>query len=222
LARRRTYPIQILGTEDQGSGTWLWAWANSQSGFPPGLLKAAERVRSFGESEGVAELVTAMLPSSEYPGHLLACVAAGIADADCYFPGAIPGGACFMLIFETPLRQASPTDPVRIIRVLTQVTCAFGVDHRAMARAYLEAEGLRIVDKGVPGTAGVCAMGRIAHHGHCSPRRARLRRGPFPPGLPSLSGLSGRRSHPPMGSARAGSLGPAGTPLAISPAQTRR
>jgi hypothetical protein len=122
FARRRTYPIQILGTEDKGSGTWLWAWANTQSGFPPSLLKAAERVRLFGESEGVAELVTAVLPASEYPGHLLACVAAGIADADCYYPGAIAGGASFMLIFETPLRHAPPTEPVRMIRVLTQVT----------------------------------------------------------------------------------------------------
>ncbi|MGO9469497.1 MAG: DUF6882 domain-containing protein [Isosphaeraceae bacterium] len=153
FARRRTYPIQILGTEDENAATWRWAWANTQSGFPPGILKAAERVRSLGESEGVAELVTAELPSSEYPGHLLACVAAGITDADCYYPGNIPGGACFMLIFETPLRQAPPTDPVRIIRVLTQVTCAFGVDHRAMARAYLDAEELRIVDEGLSWSA---------------------------------------------------------------------
>jgi hypothetical protein len=33
------------------------------------------------------------------------------------------------------------------------VTGAFGVDHRTMARAYLEAEGLRIVDEGLSWSA---------------------------------------------------------------------
>src|SRR5262249_38710010 len=90
----------------------------------------------------------AELPSSEYPGHLLASVAAGIVDADCYYRGPYPGGAAYFLIFETPLRQAPPTSTVRIANVLTQVISAFEVNHRAMARAYLESEGLRVAEEG--------------------------------------------------------------------------
>ncbi len=143
FGRRRIYPIQVLGTEAEDAGTWLWAWANTQSQLAPGVLRAAERVRSFGESHGIDELVTPELRSSEYPGHLLALVGAGIADADCYYRGPYPYGAAFVLIYETPLRRARPTPLERIGRVIGQVISDYEVDHRAMARAYLEAEGVR-------------------------------------------------------------------------------
>ncbi len=145
FAKRRVYPIQVLGTEAEDSGTWLWAWANTRSNIPPGVMRAVGRVKAFGESEGIDELTTAELPSSEYPGHLLASIAAGVADADCYYRGPYPGGAAFFLVYETPLRQAPPTPDVRVVNVLAQVIGAFEVnDHRAMARAYLEAEGFHI------------------------------------------------------------------------------
>jgi hypothetical protein len=148
FARKRVYPIQLLGTEAEDSGTWLWAWANTESNIPPGVLTAVGRVRSFGASEKIDPLITAELPSSVYPGHLLASVATGIAGADCYYRGPYPGGAAYFLIFETPLRQASPTPTVRISNVLMQVISSFEVNHRATARAYLESEGLRVVDEG--------------------------------------------------------------------------
>ena len=148
FGKRRIFPIQVLGTEADDSGTWLWAWANTESNIPPGVLKAAGRIRSFGAAEGIDELITGELPTSEYPGHLLASVAAGIADADCYYRGPYSGGAAFFLVFETPLRQAPPTATARIANVLTQVISAFEVNHRAMARSYLESEGLRIIEDG--------------------------------------------------------------------------
>jgi hypothetical protein len=147
FSKRRVYPIQILGTEAEDSGTWLWAWANTQSNIPARLLNAADRIQAFGESHGIDALTIAEVPSSEYPGPLLASIGAGLADADCYYRGPYPGGAAFFLVYETPLRQAPPTPSVRVANVLMQVISAFPVNHRAMARAYLEAEGLRVVEK---------------------------------------------------------------------------
>jgi hypothetical protein len=160
FGKKRVYPMQLLGTEGE-DGTWLWAWANTQSPIPPGLLKAVNRVRSFGEAEGIDPLVTPQLPSSEYPGHLLASIAAGIADADCFYRGPYPGGAAFALVFDTPLRQAPPTPDVRVVNVLAQVIGAFAVDdHRAMARAYLEAEGFHI-DEQDSGWTAADESGRV-------------------------------------------------------------
>jgi len=34
----RTYAIQLLGTESQGDDTWLWAWANEESGLPDRVI----------------------------------------------------------------------------------------------------------------------------------------------------------------------------------------
>jgi hypothetical protein len=147
FGKRRIYPILVLGTESEHTGTWLWAWANTFSHFPAGVLQAAECVRSIGEAEEIAEFVTPELPSVLHPGHLLALVANGIEDADCYYRAPHPGGAAFFLIYETPLRQAGPTPLERVARVILPVISEFEVNHRAMARAYLEAEGLRLEEE---------------------------------------------------------------------------
>jgi YD repeat-containing protein len=148
FGKRRVYPIQVLGSVALDSGTWLWAWANSESNIPPACLRAAERVKAFGATEGITELITPELPASDEKGHLLAAVSVGIAGADCSYRGPYEGGAVFFLVFDTPLAQAPPTATVRIANVLTQVIGQVTVNHRAMARAFLEAEGFRIAEDG--------------------------------------------------------------------------
>jgi hypothetical protein len=153
LGRRRVYPVQVVGTEAEDSGTWLWAWANVESGIPGPLLKAAHRLRAFGEKSAVEELVTPELPSAEYPGHLLTSVASGICGADAYYRGPYPGGAVFFLISETPLAAGPPPTLARISTVLTGVISEFELDHRAVASAYLRAEGFRLTETATGFTA---------------------------------------------------------------------
>jgi hypothetical protein len=147
FGKRRIYPIQVLGSEAEKSGTWLWAWANSESNIPPAVLRAVNHVKSFGESQAIPELVTPELSTSKHPGHLLAMVCAGIADADCYYRGPHAGGAVFFLVFETSLREAPPTSSLGVANVMIQVISQFEVNHRAMAKAYLGAEGFRVVEE---------------------------------------------------------------------------
>jgi hypothetical protein len=82
------------------------------------------------------------LPLAEFPGHLLSLVSSGICKADCYYRGPYQAGAVFFLIFETPLRNEPPTRAERACNVLMEAISQFDVaDHRAMATAYLKAEG---------------------------------------------------------------------------------
>ena len=49
--------IQIAGTTSVKAHNWLWAWANSN--LPGELLRDAQRVRSFGEENGIDDLAQA-------------------------------------------------------------------------------------------------------------------------------------------------------------------
>lgn len=148
FGKRRIYPVQVLGTESEAAGTWLWAWANAASGIPENLLKAVTQVKSFGQSQGISELATRELDSSACPGHTLAMIWCGIADADCYYRGPYAGGAAFFLIFDSPLKEAGPTPTTRVANVLMQVISEYSVNHRAMTEAYLEAEGFALKPAG--------------------------------------------------------------------------
>ncbi|MDQ3813354.1 MAG: hypothetical protein M3347_05330, partial [Armatimonadota bacterium] len=74
FGKGRVYPIQLIGTESELSGTWLWAWANTESSIPEQLLVCARQLRDFGEEEGIEELTQAELDSARVDGHLLAMV----------------------------------------------------------------------------------------------------------------------------------------------------
>jgi hypothetical protein len=148
FGKRRVYRAQILGSEAESSGTWLWAWANKQSNFPVDVLKAVNRVKAFGEENAISELLEPALNSTKFPGHLVAMVCTGITGADCYYRGPYPGGAAFFLVLDTPLRDAPATPTVRVINVLTQVVSEYSANHRAMAEAYLKAEGFRVKSTG--------------------------------------------------------------------------
>ena len=39
---------QLLGTESESAGTWLWAWANTASQIPDHLLNAVRTLKAFG------------------------------------------------------------------------------------------------------------------------------------------------------------------------------
>lgn len=135
-----SFPIQLLGTESHGDGTWLWAWANTQSGLPPQLLALVSAVREFGTRNGVAELTDATFPLSRADGHQLALIASGLTGR-CYYRGPYEGGALFFHLENVP---DEPVAPERAFTVVNQVIMAFPVDHRAMVTAFLQQQGWRV------------------------------------------------------------------------------
>ncbi|BCJ40964.1 hypothetical protein GCM10010168_47370 [Actinoplanes ianthinogenes] len=134
------FPIQLLGTESHLDGTWLWAWANTQSGLPPQLLALSNWMREFGTRQGVAELTDATFPLERADGHRLALVASGLTGR-CYYRGPYEGGAVFFHLEGVP---DQPVAPERAFTVVNQVLMAYPVDHRAMVTAFLTQQGWRV------------------------------------------------------------------------------
>ena len=137
----RVYPIQIVGTESEHSGTWLWAWANEKSGIPPQLLTCVGALRALGEKEHIEELTQPELELNGVNGHLLTMTAAGVCGADAYYRGPYEGGAVFFLIQQSPLQKQPAVSPVKLVNLMSSVISQFPVDHRRMAESFLEQQG---------------------------------------------------------------------------------
>ncbi|WP_433824650.1 DUF6882 domain-containing protein [Actinoplanes sp. CA-015351] len=152
------YPVQLLGTESDGSGShgsWLWAWANTGSNLPVHLLHLSEWLRGYGEQAGVAELTEASFPLERADGARLALIASGLTGR-CYYRGPYDGGAVFFHLEGLPASLIEPVSPERAFLVLGQVIQAFPVDHRAMLLAFLGQQGWSIGEDG-PGLV-------VGHH----------------------------------------------------------
>lgn len=148
--KRITSACQVLGSESEVSRTWLWSWANTQSGIPPKLLRAAERMRSIGEKSHVEELTARSVPLERWDGHQLAMIASGMSDVAGYYRGPYDGGALFVLLLEPSLRTDVAHPLLRFSTVLPELVAGFEVhDHRRAARGL--ARDLGLSTSGEPG-----------------------------------------------------------------------
>ncbi len=136
-----SFNVQLLGTEGDAAGTWLWAWANEASGIPAPLLRSANQLRQYGEHNRVDDLVNAEIPLDEtHNGHYFSLLASGLLNANGYYRGPYQGGALFMLIEDSQF-PADTRDPVqRVVFTFPQLINGITVpDHRRAFVAYAEA-----------------------------------------------------------------------------------
>lgn len=90
-------PAQILGSQSDQAGTWLWAWANPS--VDDRLTAMARSVRARGGDRAMAVLTDAQVDLARIgDAHLLALAAAGLIEADAYYRCPYQGGAAFVLV----------------------------------------------------------------------------------------------------------------------------
>lgn len=135
------FPIQLLGTEAEEAGTWLWAWANAQSNLPPTLVQVANQLRDYGQKHGIVELTVRSFGLDVADGHSLSLVASGLHGKSCYYRGPYDGGALFFLVLDPPAEILAPVPTERALTVLSEVISIFSVDHVAMAESFLKSQG---------------------------------------------------------------------------------
>lgn len=138
-----SFDVQILGTQSDHSQTWLWAWANEQSGIPKPLLRAVGRILEYGRQHGVTEFTTPEIPINHDGGHRLALVATGLVGADCYYRGPYEGGAVFLLLNGAePVRRKASVSAQHLVNSFLQAISSYEVkDQRAALEAYLRVKG---------------------------------------------------------------------------------
>ena len=84
-----TFPVQLLGSEAEAAGTWLWAWANDASNLPPALTAASRQMQEVGRQQEIAALYDPEVSLETAGGHLLSMIASGVCGADAYYRGAV-------------------------------------------------------------------------------------------------------------------------------------
>lgn len=140
---RVNWHVQVLGTQSDQSRTWLWAWANDESGLQEGVLAASETLHGYGLRQGVPELAkpkVTLRPGLD--GHFFSMIACGVLSAKAYYRAPYEGGAAYLLIDDPqfPIKGVNPL--ARITEVFPQVVSHFECDHRRALAAYAAFYGL--------------------------------------------------------------------------------
>ncbi|MCA9178530.1 MAG: hypothetical protein KDB14_28915 [Planctomycetales bacterium] len=149
FGNRFAWQAEVLGTESEETGTWLWAWVNKGSNITEQQQAASLKLKVLGEEHGIAELTEPMVPLDHADGHVFASIAVGECLGKAYYRGPYEGGAALLLITDDKL-QLQVDDPLqRILSVFPQAISAMEIaDHREALRGYLEHYGFDAESEG--------------------------------------------------------------------------
>ena len=72
-------PVQIIGTFDPQTSTFLWSWANHS--ILSSMQTSASRVREYGDTHGIGQFTTDLIKISEHEAWQLTATATQLAKA---------------------------------------------------------------------------------------------------------------------------------------------
>lgn len=139
------FPVQLLGSESDQTGTWLWSWANN-SPLPEKVKTDALICKAYGEEHNIPELSVAQQTINEHlNGHTLTILSTSVIEENvCYYRAPYEGGAVFVLVKDLPEEIFRSVDCLTFANLCTQIISAYAVDHKKMVEGFLKSNGCEV------------------------------------------------------------------------------
>ena len=131
------FPMQILGTFSHSSETWLWAWANVQSGLPKKLIEHAEKLKKYGKEHKIDFLTQDEFEIERDDMHYIGLIALGLNEANGYYLGNYGAGTMCLTINSEKLAEQIPNDHISIFSAFPQLISQFEINHKNAFENYL-------------------------------------------------------------------------------------
>ena len=139
---RYTFPIQLLGIEDQKTKTWTWSWDLPAAIVAKPLTRAALDLKAWGEVQDLDLFFVPNFQLNNLSGDQIAILSCGLARSAAFLIMEISLGRAFFLLpdlaGQIPSRHAAAFLSEVLREMLTTYTLP---DHRAAVRSLLRFEG---------------------------------------------------------------------------------
>ncbi|GAB2944242.1 hypothetical protein GCM10027048_06230 [Hymenobacter coalescens] len=156
----RVFPVQILGTFSHASESWLWAWANTQSGIPERLLTQARQLKAYGEQQEIDLLKHDAVDAEEGDLHLIGSIASGMFDASGYYLADYGQGVMLVTVQSEQVDRLRKNDVARLLHAFPQAISFFELRHRPAFISYATLKGYTVTENAdtVTATAGAASL----------------------------------------------------------------
>ncbi len=140
----KVFDIQIIGSYSVNEKSWLWAWANTQSGIPEKFLQTALAMKSIGEAYQIEDLMMAKKEMDSDPGVYFSTIASAMLKESCYVPLTYKGLVVYVTVISKEADSKARTAPALICSHFTNVAANFTFPHKYTLFFYLKAKGYEV------------------------------------------------------------------------------
>ncbi|WP_139361883.1 DUF6882 domain-containing protein [Hymenobacter sp. CRA2] len=141
------FPVQILGTFSHSSESWLWAWANTQSGIPKQLLEQALQLKAYGEQQEIDLLKHDAVDAEEDDLHLIGAIASGMFDASGYYLADYGQGVMLITVKSPLIDQHRKHDVARLLHAFPEAISFYEMHHRPAFISYATLKGYTVAEQ---------------------------------------------------------------------------
>jgi len=140
---RYTFPVQLLGFEEEDSQTWIWSWALEEPLGPESLTESALALKEYGEKHGLDLFTVPSFGTEDLSGDEVTILSCGVSGSQSFFAAHTEENeVTFFLIPDT--RGQLPTErPAGFVaEVIEEMLDTYELDEPAeVLRSYLRYEG---------------------------------------------------------------------------------
>ncbi|MBD0777429.1 hypothetical protein HPE56_06465 [Maribacter sp. ANRC-HE7] len=140
----KVFDIQIIGSYSINEKSWLWSWANTQSGIPEKFLQTARAMKSIGEAYQIEDLLTPKKEMDADPGAYFSTIASAMLKESCYVPLTFKGLVVYVTVTSKEADSKARTAPALICSHFTNVAANYTFPHKYTLFFYLKAKGYEV------------------------------------------------------------------------------
>ncbi|CAM3900789.1 MULTISPECIES: DUF6882 domain-containing protein [Flavobacterium] len=132
-----TFPIQIIGSLSFNNNSWMWGWANTQSGIPENLLIQSNQLKNIGTDKNIVELTDAHFQVAEGFEHKIGMIACGLFNSKSYYCANYGQGTLVVTIDSDLIPEIDTNKAEKILTHFPQVISSIDVNHKDAFINYL-------------------------------------------------------------------------------------
>lgn len=131
------FPIQIIGSLAFNNNSWMWGWANTQSGIPENLLIQSNQLKEIGEKRNITELTNKHFNVDEGFEHRIGMMACGIFNSKSYYCANYGQGTLVVTINDSKIPDIDENQPEKVLINFPQLISGLELDHKNTLKNYL-------------------------------------------------------------------------------------
>jgi hypothetical protein len=130
------FGVQIIGSISFADNSWMWGWANQQSGIPERLLVQSFKLKDLGEGKNISELKNPHFNVDGRFDHRIGMIASGLFKSNCYYSANYGKGSLVCTIDSSKIPNVK-NDFIKISTTFTQFIADIEISHKEAFINYL-------------------------------------------------------------------------------------
>ena len=131
------FPIQIIGSLAFNNQSWMWGWANTQSGMPKNLLAHSFRLKELGEQYNIGELSEGHFVTTAGFEHKLGMMACGVFESKSYYCANYGQGTLVVTIDDDKIPSIDKNKMESVLTTFPQLMSSMELNHKETFLNYL-------------------------------------------------------------------------------------